>query len=100
MTTTDGKGLHTCPYDMPLQPASASLFAYPNPVRSGGSVTLEHSAPSAPGSSTAKIYSLQGSLVSEQKLTGSSTTISLPLPPGLYLIIVNDEVVRMFVEQE
>jgi hypothetical protein len=96
MTTGDGKVLHTCPTEVLLR-TSTSLLAYPNPVRSGNALNLEYSAPSVTGNPAVRIYNMQGELVNVQKLAGGKTTIYLPLPAGLYLITVDNEMVKLLV---
>jgi hypothetical protein len=97
MTTTDGKVLHTCPAEVSPQPASASLLAWPNPVRSGAVLNVEYNAPSTSGNPVVRIYNLRGELVGVQKLAGGRITLTPSLPTGLYLISVEKEIVKIVI---
>jgi hypothetical protein len=96
MTTDDGKVLHTCEGTILLQ--SASLQVYPNPALNGESITLKYTAPQIPDHAVISIFNIAGKLIGTQQLTDHETKLSLPSAPGIYLIRVNDETVKVIIE--
>ncbi|GHT67330.1 hypothetical protein FACS189452_04840 [Bacteroidia bacterium] len=97
VTTIEGKVLHVCPSKVTLETTSPPLKAYPNPVQSGATITLESIA--ADGSPI-RIYSITGGLIDDTKqLHNSKAQLTAPQATGIYLITVDGEMAKVVVKQ-
>jgi len=69
------------------------LVAYPNPVQSGGRITIKGFSKGTP----VFIYNLYGACVGQTTATDIYTTLTLEQPPGIYLIRGNNKGVKVLV---
>lgn len=87
LTTGTGTSYKTCPAQLTRK--SLMIKAYPNPAVVSGTICVETELPEEIINTTkATIYSTSGTPVSNAKLTGSQTYISLPSVAGTYVLKV------------
>ena len=70
---------------------ASTLKVYPNPVKSGQDVSIASDVTD----SLIRIYSLTGTLVKQQSVTGSVTTVNVTLPSGVYILSLGAERVKL-----
>ena len=70
-----------------------NLLVYPNPVLSGGLLTLESLVTDSP----IYVYNYLGECVLKQNVTHHTTTITLNVPSGIYLIRNDSKVVKIVI---
>lgn len=75
--------------------ASSTLMIFPNPVISGGSITLDGVAKG----SQIQIFNRAGMLVGTATATDTTTTLTINLPQGTYVIHVDNNTVQIFVTE-
>jgi hypothetical protein len=100
LTTAEGEKLRTCPAK-PSTLTLKTLVAYPNPVHSGELLRLDTgmSDEQLQGAEL-RIYSVTGTLVLRQKITGGNPVeLQLNLPSGVYVLYVNEQQVRLLVNE-
>jgi hypothetical protein len=85
VTTDGGMQISTC--EGYVTQTVQRLRLYPNPVRNGGSITLDLPAAMQSGEViTAKIFSITGVLQRECDLSYGASQIDIDLPPGIYVL--------------
>ena len=89
---TSGGTYFSTPYEHKVQ--SAIAFAYPNPVRSGDMITIE----GVEEGGRIQIFSQVGALVSQFIATGETTTLTLNVSPGMYVIRTSNGDVKVVIE--
>ncbi|GHT66978.1 hypothetical protein FACS189452_03830 [Bacteroidia bacterium] len=91
------KTLQVCPGRVTLESTSPPLKAYPNPVQSGATITLESIATDG---SPIRIYSITGGLIDDTKqLHNGKAQLTAPQATGIYLITVDGEMAKVVVKQ-
>jgi hypothetical protein len=79
----------------PAKPENSKLIAYPNPVPSGSSLTLE----GVRKGSQIQIFNRVGLLVKTTVATDNTTILTLHLPIGMYLIHVDNKAIQIFITE-
>lgn len=75
------------------QAKSASLLAFPNPIQSGGTLTIEGITEGSP----LQVFNQAGMCVINTVATGNPVTINLNVPAGLYVIRTKDGEIKIVV---
>lgn len=96
LTTSTGTIYNTCPAQLTRK--DITIKAYPNPAVASSTVCVETELPEEVINSTkVTIYSATGSPISNTRLTGNQTYISLPSVGGIYILkVVGDGVNQEF----
>lgn len=77
---------------------SFRVMAYPNPIAHGETLNVEVNAADDMQNTTLKLYSISGAMIKEVKITGKVTPVQLDVAPGLYVLKVEDRVLRIVVK--
>jgi len=73
----------------------ASLQAFPNPIQSGGTITLENTT----AGHKIQIFNRSGMLVKSAVATDGTTLLTLNIPQGIYIIHVENQTVQILVTE-
>ncbi|MBX0291458.1 T9SS type A sorting domain-containing protein [Hymenobacter sp. HSC-4F20] len=87
---TDGQEMYSSVVVVSLKTANLTFAIYPNPA--SAAETIQAELPALPeGQYQLSVYNTQGSLVSQQKITSSTTTLATrQLRAGLYQVVLAD----------